>query len=463
MSSSASLSPAGSEAVAGTPASALRDLRAFAAFPSVSAQPTHAADVRACAAWLARHLAGIGLERARVIETRGHPIVTAEWRHARERPTVLIYGHYDVQPAEPLNAWSTPPFVPTIRGADIFGRGVADDKGQLMTHVKAVQRWLAGPAGLPVNVVCLFEGEEEIGSPHLAQALRDEAQTFRADVAVISDTRMLAPRLPALTYSLRGALSLEVEVRGPEHDLHSGTFGGMVHNPLQVLAELLGRLHSSDGRVAIAGFYDRVRDVAAEERAAMRREGPRDAELLGQAGVTRAWGEAGYTLYERSTVRPALTINGIVGGYQGAGTHAVIPAAATAKLNLRLVPDQTPEEIERLVRAHVAAAAPPTVRCAVRRTLAAHPVTLSRRHPALRLAGRALEDAFGAAPRLLRSGGSIPVVSMLRSMLGLPTVLMGFALPDDRIHAPNEKFHLPVFFRAIDASARFLGLMGARA
>ncbi|QDV36211.1 dipeptidase [Tautonia plasticadhaerens] len=431
-------------------------LKDFVRIPSVSADPRHAADVRRCADWLARDLRRIGMPRVRVIATPRNPIVYADWLGAPGRPTVLIYGHYDVQPADPPDAWRTPPFEPTVRGDDLFGRGASDDKGPLFAHVKALESFLRTRGTPPVNIRCLFDGEEEIGSPNLVPWLARHRRALASDLAVISDTRMLGPDRPAMTYSLRGSLGLELEVRGPRRDLHSGAFGGAVHNPLQALCEILARLHHPDGRVAVPGFYDRVRPVGPDERSFMARRGPSDARILRDAGVDRPWGEPGYSLHERTTIRPALTINGLSGGYQGPGGKAVIPASAVAKVGIRLVPDQDPGEISRLVRRHIARLAPPTVRVAVRTLQRARPVHLVHRHPGFQAAAIAYRRGFGTVPVLLRSGGTIPVVDALQSILCTPCILMGFALPDDRMHAPDEKLHLPTFGRAIATCIHFL-------
>jgi acetylornithine deacetylase/succinyl-diaminopimelate desuccinylase-like protein len=432
------------------------ELKQFVAFPSVSAQPEHKQDVRRCAEWLATHLRSVGLDQVRIVPTAGHPIVYADWLHAEGRPTVLIYGHYDVQPADPLNAWQSPPFDPNLRGENLYGRGASDDKGQMFTHVKAIESLLRTTGALPVNVKCLFEGEEEIGSTNLPEFLRRHGNAVAADVAVLSDNRMLGPDRPVITESLRGGLSVELELRGQGHDLHSGNFGGAVHNPLQALCEILAGLHSAGGRIAVPGLYDRVRELSARERAYMRRFGPSDTAILADALAQAGWGETGYTLYERTTIRPALTINGLTGGYQGPGTKAVIPSRASAKLNFRLVPDQDPLEIDRLFRAHVARVAPPAVRAAVRTDLAVKPAVTERNHPVVSAAAAAYQKGFGAAPVFVRSGGTIPVVNHFREMLGIPSALMGFALPDDGLHGPNEKFHLPTFFKAIATSMHFL-------
>jgi acetylornithine deacetylase/succinyl-diaminopimelate desuccinylase-like protein len=434
----------------------LRELTDFVRIPSVSAQPQYAGDVRRCAEWLAERLRRCGMQRVALLPTPRHPIVYAEWRHAADRPTVLIYGHYDVQPVDPLNAWRTPPFEPTIRGASLYGRGASDDKGQLFCHVAALESYLQTTGRLPTNVVCVFEGEEEIGSLHLAAFLKRYRRAFAADVAVVSDTRFLAAGRPAITYALRGGLGLEIEVRGQQHDVHSGSFGGALHNPIQALCEIIARLHDSNGRIAIPGLYERVRRLSAPERAELARNGSSDARILRDARAERAWGERGYSLYERTAIRPALTINGISGGYQGPGGKGIIPARASAKLSFRLVPDQDPRVVEQLVRRHIARIAPPTVRVGLRTYLASRPALLDRRHPAFHAAAQAYRRGFGAAPAFVRSGGSIPVVSMLQELLGIPTILMGFALPDDRMHAPNERFRLRQFFGGIATCIHFL-------
>jgi acetylornithine deacetylase/succinyl-diaminopimelate desuccinylase-like protein len=305
-------------------------------------------------------------------------------------------------------------------------------------------------------VRCLFDGEEEIGSPNLPSFLQRNAKMLASDVAIVSDTRMLGPLRPAINYAERGALSAEIAVSGPRQDLHSGNFGGAVHNPLQILCEILAGLHDSAGHIAIPGFYDRVLQVTPRERSYMARTGPSDSEILRDAQAQEAWGEAEYTLYERITLRPALAITGITGGYQGPGTKSVIPSHAVAKINFRLVPAQDPSEIDRLLRAHLARLAPPTAQVTVRSEPGAKPVLINPGHPAIRTAAKAYREAFGASPVFLRSGGTIPIVDSFQKILKLPTVLMGFALPDDNMHAPNEKFHLPNFYRGIATSIWFL-------
>ena len=433
------------------------ELKEFVRFPTVSNQPRHAPDLRRCAAWLASHLRRIGLEHVRVVATGRHPVVYASWLHAPGRPTILIYGHYDVQPAEPLAEWRRPPFEPVVKGSNLYGRGACDDKGQLFTHIKAMEAYLKTEQRLPVNVKCIFEGEEELGgSPGFDSFVSRNRNALRADAALMSDTRMLGPGRPALGYSQRGNIRFELEVRGPQQDLHSGNFGGAVHNPLQALCEILAALHDSSGRVTIPGFYNKVREWSPEEREFMAKNGPKDLEILRDARVPKPWGETGYSLYERVTIRPALTFNGIGGGYQGAGVKTVIPARALAKISIRTVPDQDPKELEAQFRRYLAEVVPPSVTFAMRTLSASNAALINRKHPALRAAALAYRRGFGSSPVFLRSGGSVPAASIFQKVLGIPTILMGFALPDDHIHAPNEKFHLPNFYRGIETSIWYL-------
>jgi acetylornithine deacetylase/succinyl-diaminopimelate desuccinylase-like protein len=434
------------------------ELTTFLRFPSVSSQPERAADIRKCAGWLARHLRGIGLDQVRVISTRGNPIVFASWRRARGRPTLIIYGHYDVLPGEPLDEWHTPPFTPTLRNNILHARGAADDKGQLFSHIKAIESYLKTNRTLPVNVICIFEGEEEIGSPNLAPFIERNRHSLSASAAVISDTRMLSAERPAISYAQRGGLRAEVEVFGPAQELHSGAFGGAVHNPALALCDMVAGLHDDQGRVAIPGFYSDVRVWSEKERDYMARSGPSDQEILRAAKVERGWGESGYSLYEVTTIRPDVSVNGIVGGHTGHGIKGVIPARALAKISFRLVPDQRPEKVAQLFRDHIARLTPPTVRSAVRTISPIHPMLINRRHPAVQAARLAYKKGFGVPAVFVRSGGSIPVVHTFQNVLGIPAVLMGFGLPDDNIHGPNEKFHLSIFYKAIETSIWYLAL-----
>lgn len=436
----------------------ISELRDFLRFPSVSSQPERTADLRACARWLARHLQSIGLEKVRLIPTHGPPLVYASSRCNRPGPTLLIYGHYDVVPAEPREPWETPPFTPTIKGRNLYARGACDDKGQLFCHVKALECLLRTHRALPLNIRCIFEGEEEIGSPSLLSFITRHKAGLRADAAIISDTKMQGPDQPAISYAERGGLRAELEVRGPEQELHSGAFGGAVLNPIQALCEIIAKLHDDSGRVAIPHFYDSVREWSETERGHMAQVGPTDENLRQQAHARRGWGEAGYTAYERTTIRPALTLNGISGGHTGNGVKGIIPAKATAKLSFRLVPDQDPENVAELFRRRIAQLTPATVQTSLRMEAPTPPVLVDRHHPAVRTAAAAYQKAFGRAPVFLRSGGSIPVAGAFQQALGIPVVLMGFGLPDDRIHGPNEKFHLPNFYRGIETSIWYIAL-----
>jgi acetylornithine deacetylase/succinyl-diaminopimelate desuccinylase-like protein len=390
------------------------ELAAFIRFASVSAQPWRAVDVGRCAAWLTEHLQTLAPDTLRLVPAHRHSIVHAAWRRAPpDTPTVLIYGYYDVQPAEPLEEWLSPPFAPVVRGDDIYGRGSSDDKGQMFAHVKAIESFLKTTGALPVNVICLFEGEEEIGSPSLSSFLNANRNELAADCALVSDTQIPSPRRPAITYALRGELNIEIQVRGARRELHSGVFGGAVCNPLRALCEIIAGLHDSRGAIAIAGFYDRVRRWDPRERRYMAQVGPSDAEILGKAGSMEACGEPGYSLYELTTIHPALTVSGVVGGYPGPGVKAAIPTRAVAKLNFRLAPDQDPREIDRLFREHIARIRPAALQTSIRTLMRARPAMIDRADPAIAAAAQAYRQAFGAPPVFLRNGGTIPVVPLI--------------------------------------------------
>jgi acetylornithine deacetylase/succinyl-diaminopimelate desuccinylase-like protein len=427
-------------------------LAAFLRFPSVSSDPQRAADVARCARWLAAILRRAGVRTVRVVRTPRHPIVYAEWLGAPGRPTVLVYGHYDVQPAG-VTGWTSPPFDPVVRGGAVFARGAADDKGPLFAHVAATAGLLRR-GRLPVNVKLVFEGEEEIGSPHLAGFVRRNRRRLAADAAVISDTRMAAADRPAIVHGLRGGIHLELVVTGPPRDLHAGQFGGAVRNPAEVLAELLAGMRDQSGRVAIPDFYTGVVPPSASEKASLAAAGPPDAEVLRAAGIRRGWGEPGFTAFERTVLRPALVVSGLTAG----GGGSVVPARAAATINIRLVPDQNPDRIVAGFRRYVAARLPPGVRAAIRVRSATPAVVFDRNHPAFRIGAAALRHGFGVEPAFLRSGGTIPVARLLRDTLGVPVVLMGFARPDDRMHAADEKFHLANLARGTAAARRFLEL-----
>ncbi|MGI9098294.1 MAG: dipeptidase [Solirubrobacteraceae bacterium] len=437
------------------------DLAAFVRFASVGADPRRRDDVAACAGWLAGRLRRAGLRDAGLAGTPGHPIVHASWRDAPGAPTVLVYGHYDVQPAEPLQAWRTPPFEPALEGDDLVGRGACDDKGPVLCHVAAIEGHLATSGRLPANVVCVFEGEEEHGSPHLPAFLRAHQRRLAPDVVVVSDTRMRGPGWPAIVDGTRGGVSFEVELSRSGEELHAGQFGGAVANPLEALCAVVAQLHDERGRIAVPGLYDRVQPVTPRERARLAREAPSDTELLRAGGTDHPGGEAGFSAYERTTLRPALTVTGLSGGYTGPGAQSAVPARAQARLSLRLVLDQDPQEARRLVCARLRALVPAGLGLAVRAGPGSRATTIDRRHPAVAAAARALGEAFCRAPVFMRSGGSIPIVDVMQQLFGVPVVLMGFALPSDGMHAPNERVNLPTLHRGTAACARFLELVAA--
>jgi acetylornithine deacetylase/succinyl-diaminopimelate desuccinylase-like protein len=434
----------------------LDELVTLLRFPSVSTDPAHAGDMRACAGWLADHLRGIGLTEAAVLETGGHPIVYGAWRSAPARPTVLIYGHYDVQPAEPLELWHSPPFEPTVRDGQLYARGATDDKGQVFAHVKAVEALLATAGRLPVNVVFLIEGEEEVGSDNLTPFIERERARLAADVAVISDTPMLGRGQPALCYGLRGIVYLEVAVTTANRDLHSGQFGGAVPNPILALASMLAACKGADGRITVPGFYDDVRPLSAEERASLAALPFDEAALLRDLDLAVLPGETGYTTLERMSARPTLDANGIWGGFTGAGSKTVIPNQAFAKLSCRLVPDQRSEVIASQVEDYLTSICPAGARVQVTRLGLGEPALTPLDHPATQAAARALEIGFGVAPFFTREGGSVPVVADIARLLGAPTVLVGFGLPDEPLHAPDERFDLENYTRGAMTSAALL-------
>ncbi len=438
----------------------LEELKALLRIPSISTLPEHKPDVERAAQWLADHLRAIGVPSVEIVPTDGHPVVYGEWLMAGpEAPTVLIYGHYDVQPVDPLDEWRTPPFEPTVQGDNLYARGASDDKGQLFVHLKAVEAYLRTEGRLPVNVKFLLEGEEECGSPNLAPFVERYAERLQADVALVSDTHILGPDQPSIVYGLRGLSYIEVTVQGPAHDLHSGMYGGAVENPLHVLARLVAQLHDEQGHVTIPGFYDKVRPLSDEERAELARVPYGEAQLLAETGVPQPWGEPEYTVVERIGARPTLDVNGMWGGFTGQGAKTVIPARAHAKISMRLVPDQDPDEIARAALEYLKKLAPPTVTVEGQALYGSPPALVPRDLPAMRAAAAAYEQVWGKRPIFTREGGTIPVVALFATRLNLHTVLMGFGLGDDNLHAPNEKFFLPNFYRGIETVIRFHRLL----
>ncbi len=433
----------------------IRELTEYLRHPSISAQPHHAADMRRCAEWLAAHCREIGLE-TEVHPTGGHPIVIARTprRPGSRKPHFVVYGHYDVQPPEPLDLWTSPPFEPRIEDGSIYARGSSDNKGQHFAHLKAIEAYLRTGTELPCDVTFLIEGEEEVGCVHLLPFLKARRSQLRCKAFVISDTGMPSPRHPALTYSLRGIAALEVIVRGPDRDLHSGIFGGCVDNPAMVLCKLLAALRDSKGRITVPGFYDDVRKLKAFERRELARLPFSERAERKFLGVPAFFGEAGYTFVEQRSARPTCEINGLTSGYQGEGSKTIIPAWARAKLTFRLVPDQEPARVVRKVTDYLKSLCPPTVRLEVVAGHGGAAYLLDPTGPMAQAALSALRHAFGREPVLLREGGSIPIVNDFKRILGVDSLLLGLALPDANAHSPNEKFDLDVFRKGMRMAAR---------
>jgi len=430
----------------------LAELTDWIACPSISLDPAHAPDVRASAETAAARMRTAGLS-GEVLETDGHPVAYGAWLGAPGAPTILIYGHHDVQPVDPLELWTTPPFEAHVRDGKIFGRGSVDDKGQVLMHLAALEAHLRVSGKLPVNVKVVVEGEEEIGSPNFEPFLARERERLACDVVVVSDTAVFAEDVPSLTVSLRGLVHWEVTVHGPATDLHSGYYGGAVRNPLEALAQMLATLKDREGHIVVDGFYDGVRELTAGEHAEYARL-PYDAAREARAiGVPELAGEAGYSPLERMWRRPTLEINGLYGGYQGPGGKTIVPSFARAKISARLVPAQDPEHVKAVVSAHLQRVAPPGVRVEVEAHGDVRAVETSRDHPAVAAAASAMERGFGKAPTFIGTGGTIGPVSSFDRILGLPQVLIGVGLPDDAIHAPNEKFDLGQFYGGIETMA----------
>ena len=426
-------------------------LREFLSIPSVSTKPEHAPDLRRCARWLADRLNIAGL-KADLRETGGHPIVLAKNEHRPGRPTVLLYGHYDVQPPEPLDKWVTKPFEPAVRNGAIYARGAADDKGQVWAYAEAIAAWQQH-GGLPVNLTMLIEGEEEIGSEHLEKFVRENRDELRADIAVISDTNQFARGVPAITYGLRGLVYCEVFITAADHDTHSGLYGGAIPNPANILCELLATLHDRDGKVNLPGFYDDVQTLTDIERSAWRKLPFDEPGWLRDLKLEQTAGEAGYSTLERRWARPTCDINGVTSGYQGHGAKTIIPSTASAKVSMRLVPNQDPMKIVTTFERTIRERCPKTVKIEFARHGLAGAVLVPREGRAMTLAAEALREGFGTAPTLIREGGSIPVVGLIKTSLGIDTLLIGFGLPDDRVHSPNEKFDLDALHKGTRTAA----------
>ncbi|WP_273833542.1 dipeptidase [Guptibacillus sedimenti] len=428
----------------------LKELEEFLKIQSISAVPNHKSDVQKGAKWVANSLEKAGMENIEVIETEGHPIVYADWLHAEGKPTILIYGHYDVQPADPLDLWETPPFEPVIRDNKIFARGATDDKGQLFIHIKAMELLMQEDGKLPVNVKFCIEGEEEIASPHLGPFIEKNTEILSADAVVISDTSFIKEGLPAICTSLRGALAMEVKVKTANTDLHSGVYGGGVPNAVHSLVRLLDSLHSEDGAIAVDGFYEGVPELTKELKEEIAQIPSDDEGMKQELGLTSLFGEKGFTFKEQTGIRPTLELNGISGGYQGDGIKTIVPSEATGKISCRLVGDQDPQQIYERIEKHLLDHQPVGTTITVNQFIQARPVSLDSNDPMIQKAADAYEKVYGVRALFPKEGGSIPIVEVFARVLEAPVVLMGFGLPSENLHAPNEHFHIENFTKGIE-------------
>jgi acetylornithine deacetylase/succinyl-diaminopimelate desuccinylase-like protein len=432
------------------------ELKALLRIPSISTLPQHRDDIRQAAEWLLAHLRELGMTAELIPIDGGHPMVYAQWMQAPNRPTVLFYGHYDVQPVDPMAEWTSPPFEPTLRGDDLYARGASDDKGQIFGILKALESYLRGSGQLPLNVKVLIEGEEEIGSPGVSRWIDRHARKLACNMAWVSDGQLYAPGLPSIVTGLRGLLYTEVEVRGTAHDLHSGMHGGAAPNPVNAVATIIAGLKDRRGRVTVPRFYATVRDPSPEEKSSWERLPFREEQYLRELGITVSPGEQGYSILERRWSRPTLDAHGIVGGWTGAGSKTVIPAKVVAKISMRLVPDQRAKTVLRSFEKKVKRLAPAGVAVEVRDLSSGDPVLIEPAQPPVQVAAKVARAVWGAEPVFVREGGSIPIVTKFDRVLKVPTVLLGFGLPDDNLHGPNEKFHLPNFHKGIEAVIRWL-------
>lgn len=432
---------------------ALNELQELVSIPSISTDPAHKKDMLKAAQWLENKLTSLGFN-AQVFKTEKHPIVFAEYHFSKTAPTVLVYGHYDVQPPDPLDLWETSPFSPEIRGEHLFGRGASDMKGQIIASIKAIESLLKHDK-LNINVKFMIEGEEEIGSPSLKKFLIENKELLAADVALNPDTGMISADTPTITLGLRGVAHFELRIYGPDRDLHSGMFGGVVHNPAQVLCDVLSGMHNEDGSVALPGFYDRVRKLSEDEKAELSRLPMNDNTYINQTGVPKLWGEPQFNAVERIGARPTLEINGIYSGYIGEGSKTIIPSYSMGKVSLRLVPDQDPEEVRHQIIEYLESTIPDTVTWEIKGPRGAPASIVDRNLPATIALKNALETVWGVPPVYKLEGGSVPVVASMEQILGIKSVLTGFGLPGDNIHSPNEKLHLPTWKNGIDTLIHF--------
>jgi len=440
----------------------LEELKDFLRIPSISTLPEHKPDIAAAAQFVADSLVGAGMENVEIIPTAGNPLIYGDWLHAPGKPTVLCYGHYDVQPPDPLELWNSPPFEPSVHDGNIYARGSSDDKGQMYMHIKAAEALHAVDAGkLPINLKFLIEGEEEVGGASISKFVAENPAKLKADVALVSDTQLYADGLPTLCIGLRGLVYMEVEAIGPDRDLHSGLYGGAAPNPIHGLIELLGKCKDATGSIRIAGMYDDVEPPAAAERESWKQLPFDEGEFLRkEVGASELAGEAGYSVLERVWARPTMEVHGIAGGFTGAGSKTVIPSKAVAKVSFRLVPRQDPEKILKSFRAFLQFNTPQGLRTELRVLSAAPAVMVDPEHPAIRIAAQAFSDMLGKPTVLTRNGGSIPVVGDFAKHLGIPTILMGFGLPDDGLHSANEKYRIGNYYTGIKTIAHFFEQMG---
>lgn len=440
----------------------LSELKTFLRIPSVSTLPEHKSDVAAAAAWLAEEMKRIGLEHVEVIRTEGHPLVYGDWLHATGKPTALCYGHYDVQPPDPLDEWKSPPFEPTERNGNLYARGAVDDKGQMYIHIKALESLFKAHSGkLPINVRVILEGEEEVGGEQIARFVREHPERLKADFALVSDTELFAPELPTLCVGLRGMIYTEIEARGAMVDLHSGMYGGAAPNPFIALAQIITQLKDSSGRILIPGFYDDVEAPSADELKAWKQL-PFDEEHYRktEVGSPVLTGEPGYSVLERTWARPTLDVHGMPGGFIGAGAKTVIPAKAVAKVSMRLVPNMMPEKTFAQYKSYVQSLTPAGITLDVRLIHSGEAIVIGTDNPYIEAATRALRQVWNKDTVFIRGGGSIPIVGDFERHLKIPSVMMGFGLPDDNLHAPNEKFHLANFYRGIESVIAFFEELG---
>ncbi|UZJ79531.1 dipeptidase [Fictibacillus sp. KU28468] len=423
----------------------LSQLKDFLAIPSISTQTEHKGDMEKAAEWTAESLRQLGMDNVKVYETKGHPVVYGEWLKAEGKPTALIYGHYDVQPVDPVELWNSPPFSAEIRDEKLYARGASDDKGQTFMHFKALEAFLETTGTLPLNFKFCIEGEEEMGSPNLPAFAEEHKDLLAADLIVVSDTGMIEKGKPAITYGLRGLCGLQIDLKGPSGDVHSGLYGGVIQNPIHALVKIVDSFHSEDGHILVDGFYDDVLTVTEQEKEEFASLQFNEEEVKKELGVNELYGEEGYSYLERTWTRPTLEVNGIYGGYQGGGLKTVLPSEAHAKISCRLVPNQDPDKIVEQLKQHITKHLPAGVEVEMSRFDQGHPYLTPIDHPYVQAAGEAYEKVYDVKTSYIRSGGSIPIIATFKQLFNLPIVLMGFGLPNENFHAPNEHFHLENF------------------